>query len=89
MLDTHFPDDVDEKVIKLADVKMVNFLDVTVNSRILNDAFKGRSDEFSKLKVGETLICADDSSLGKNVPLKVQVRPRLTKHGAPTKTAIS
>ena len=88
MLDTHFPDDVDEKVIELADVKMVNFLDVTVNSKILNDAFKEKAHEFSKLNVGETLICADDSTLGKNFPLSVQVRPRLTKHGSATKTAV-
>ncbi len=88
MLDTHFPDDVDEKVIKLADIKMVNFLDITVNSRILNDAFKGKSEQFSKLNIGQTMISADESSLGKFVPIVVNVRPRLTKHGAPTKTAI-
>jgi hypothetical protein len=88
MLDTHFPDDVDEKVIKLADIKMVNFLDITVNSRILNDAFKGKSEQFSKLNIGQTMISADESSLGKFVPIFVNVRPRLTKHGAPTKTAV-
>jgi hypothetical protein len=88
MLDTHFPDDVDQKIIKLADIKMVNFLDITVNNKILGDAFKGKSDQFSKLSIGQAMISADESSMGNFVPVIVDIRPRLTKHGAPTKTAI-
>ena len=88
ILDTHFPDDVDEKVIKLADVKVVNFLDITVNSKILNDAFQGRPREFSKMSIGQSMISADESSLGRFIPILVNVRPRITQHGAPTKTAI-
>lgn len=87
ILDTHFPDDVDDKVIQLADIKMVNFLDITVNSKILNSAFKDSSVKFSELSVGQTMISADESSLGKFVPVLVNVRPRLTRHGAATKVA--
>ncbi len=89
ILDTHLPDDVDDKVIKLADIKMVNFLDKTVDSKILNAAFKDMTNHFSKLHIGQTLIAADESSLGKFTPIQVDVRPRLTKHGAPTKEAVS
>ncbi|MEM0287964.1 MAG: hypothetical protein QXG05_07345 [Nitrososphaerota archaeon] len=88
ILDTHLPDDVDEKVIKLADIKMVNYLDKTENSRILKDAFGGISDQFSKLSPGQTWVLADESSQGRSEPILVDVRPRLTKHGAPTRTAI-
>lgn len=40
LLDTHFPDDVDDKVIKLADVKIVHFLDKAVESKILKRVFE-------------------------------------------------
>ncbi len=33
-------------------------------------------------------VSADESSLGRFVPVSVNVRSRITQHGAPTKTAI-
>ncbi len=88
LLDTHFPDDVAEKVISLSDIKMVNTMDITsLHSRVLNDAYKESPIQFSQLTTGQTLICADESSLGKFKPILVNIRPRVTEHGAPTQTA--
>jgi len=88
LLDTHFPDDVDDKVIKLADVKIIHFLDKAVGSRILKEVFGDMTKEFSNLDIGKAIISADSSSIGKFEPIKVNIRPRVTKHGAPTKTTI-
>lgn len=88
MLDTHFPDELDDKVIKMADIKVIHFLDKTVSSNNLKRVFGDKAKEFSNLNIGQAFISADQSSLGKFKPIMVNIRPRLTKHGAATKTTI-
>jgi hypothetical protein len=88
LLDTHFPDDVNSDIIKLSDVKIVHFLDKTASNPILLKAFEGSADKFYELAVGEAIISADQSSEGKFKPITVSIRPRITKHGAPTKTSV-
>ncbi|MDP2953844.1 MAG: hypothetical protein Q8O76_11080 [Chloroflexota bacterium] len=88
LLDTHFPDDVDDRVIQLADLKFVYYLDKATTSTILNRAFGHFTDEFSNLRTGEALVAADQSSEGLSKVFRVSVRPRLTKHGGATKTAV-
>jgi len=58
-----------------------------VNSKILPDIFEGESHQFYELNTSQTIISADESSKGKCFSITIDVRPRLTKHGAPTKTA--
>jgi DNA helicase HerA-like ATPase len=87
-LDSHDPGDLDEKVIELSDIKVLHFTDITVKSTALTKAFESSPKSFYELATGEALISADYSSLGSFVPLLVSIRPRLTKHGAPTKTAV-
>lgn len=88
LLDTHFPDDVDDRVIQLADLKFVHYLDKATTSTVLNRAFGKYVAEFSDLPIGEALVEGDVSSDGRSKVFRVSVRPRLTMHGGATKTAI-
>ena len=88
LLDTQLPSDVDENVIKLADVKIVHSLDKGEESRLLKRAFGETADKFSELKTGEAYIMGNKSSKGPNLPFSVRIRPRLTHHGAPTKKLV-
>ncbi len=87
LLDTHFPDDVDSRVVELADLKFVHYLDKATTSSVLNKAFGYQTADFPNLRTGEALIEADKSSRGLSKVFKVSIRPRLTKHGGATKTA--
>lgn len=88
LLDTHFPEDVDDKVISLADVKIVHCLDKTVNRDILDKITEKPPKSFADLKTGEAVIVACDSSRGRNESFLVKIRPRLTKHGGAAKVAV-
>jgi len=87
LLDTHLPDDVDLKIIQLSDIKVFHFTDKTVDSRILRSILEGTDAKLSELKIGEAIICANESSLGPSKSIRIQVRPRVSKHGGATKTA--
>lgn len=50
--------------------------------------FKGQSGDLSNLETGEAIVLANQSSLGLSTSIKVKVRPRISKHGGETKTAI-
>ncbi len=88
LLDTHLPGDVDSKVIELSDIKVLHFSDKTVDSSALKKILEGTQDRLYELNIGEAIICANLSSEGLSKPLRVQIRPRITKHGGATKTAI-
>jgi membrane-bound metal-dependent hydrolase YbcI (DUF457 family) len=87
MLDTHFPEDVDPKVIKGSDIKIFHKADV-LSSNLLKQIVDGTSIPPHHLETGQAIIRADKSNLGPDQVLIVQVRPRLTHHGGATKTAI-
>ncbi|MHA1285406.1 MAG: hypothetical protein ACTSQP_23125 [Promethearchaeota archaeon] len=88
LLDTHLPTDVDSKIIELSDIKIIHFTDKTVELPILRRILEGSEDKIYELKTGECIILSDKSSIGLSKPIKVMVRPRITKHGGATKTAI-
>lgn len=88
LLDTQLPTDVDEKIISLSDIKIVHFTDKSVNVPILNTSLGEYKKDISKLKTGECVIMSNESSIGLSKPIKVNIRPRITKHGAETKKAI-
>ena len=87
LLDTHLIIDVDPKVIELSDIKVLHFMDKTVDSPVLKKILEGKDDRLFKLHTGEAIVCANQSSLGLSVPIRVQIRPRVSKHGGATKTA--
>jgi DNA phosphorothioation-dependent restriction protein DptH len=87
MLDTHFPEDVDPKVIKGSDIKIFHKSDV-VSSNLLRQVVEGTPTPPHLLNTGEAIIRADKSNLGPDRVLIINVRPRLTHHGAATRTAI-
>lgn len=87
MLDTHFPEDVDPKIIKGSDVKIFHKSDI-ISSTILRQSLEGTTSKPHMLNTGEAIIRADKSSEGPDRIYKVNVRPRLTHHGGATKTAI-
>lgn len=87
MLDTHFPEDVDPKVIKGSDIKIFHKSDV-ISSTILKQIVEGTPIPPHHLETGQAVIRADKSNLGPDQVIIVQVRPRLTHHGGATKTAI-
>ena len=87
MLDTHFPEDVDPKVIKGSDIKIFHKSDV-VSSNLLKQIVDGTPVPPHQLDIGQSIVRADRSNLGPDKVLIVQVRPRLTHHGGATKTAI-
>lgn len=88
ILDTHFPEDIDSKILKLSDLKILHNSDVLLRSHILKPIVDRSKKELDKLRTGEAIICADKSSIGPNECLLVNIRPRLTLHGAPTKMAV-
>lgn len=87
MLDTHFPEDVDPKVIKGSDIKVFHKSDV-ISSSLLKQIVEGTPIPPHHLETGQAIIRADKSNLGPDTVLIVQVRPRLTHHGGATKTAV-
>ncbi|MHA2393870.1 MAG: hypothetical protein ACXAEX_18215 [Promethearchaeota archaeon] len=87
LLDTHFPEDVDPKVIKGSDVKIFHMSDV-LSSNILKQIVDGTPIQPHKLQTGQAIIRADISNQGPDTLLIVEIRPRLTHHGGATKTAI-
>ena len=87
LLDTHLPDDVDRKVIELSDIKILHQTDKAVDSPVLRRIVEGRY-RLDKLNPGEAIVCANKSSLGQSVPIWVKIRPRISKHGGATKTAV-
>jgi hypothetical protein len=87
MLDTHFPEDVDPKVIKGSDIKIFHKSDV-ISSNLLRQVVEGTPIPPHLLETGQAIIRSDKSNLGPDQVLVVQVRPRLTHHGGATKTAI-
>ncbi len=87
MLDTHFPEDVDPKVIKGSDLKIFHKSDV-ISSSLLKQVVDGTPLQPHHLETGQAIIRADKSNRGPDTLLIVQVRPRLTHHGGATKTAI-
>jgi len=87
MLDTHFPEDVDSKVIKGSDIKIFHKSDI-LSSSILRRIVDGSATEPHKLETGQAIIRADKSTRGPDILLETSVRPRLTHHGGATKTAV-
>ncbi len=87
MLDTHFPEDVDPKVIKGSDTKIFHKSDI-ISSTILKQIVDGTTVQPHHLKTGQAVIRADSSNIGPDQLLIVEVRPRLTHHGGATKTAV-
>ncbi len=87
MLDTHFPEDVDPKVIMGSDIKVFHKSDI-LSSSLLRRIVDGTDVEPHLLETGQAIVRSDKSVAGPDRLLVVGVRPRLTQHGAPTKTAI-
>jgi hypothetical protein len=87
MLDTHFPEDVDPKVIKGSDVKIFHKSDI-ISSSLLRQVVEGTPTPPHMLNTGEAIVRADKSNLGPDRVMVVNVRPRLTHHGAATRTAV-
>ncbi|MBT3285530.1 hypothetical protein HN807_05220 [Candidatus Bathyarchaeota archaeon] len=87
MLDTHFPEDVDPKVIKGSDIKIFHKSDV-ISSTLLKQVVNGTPLPPHLLETGQAIIRADKSNQGPDSLLVVQIRPRLTHHGGATKTAV-
>jgi hypothetical protein len=87
MLDTHFPEDVDPKVIKGSDIKIFHKSDV-ITSSLLKQVVNGTPLPPHLLETGQAIIRSDKSNQGPDSLLVVQIRPRLTHHGGATKTAI-
>jgi len=88
LLDTHLPTDVDSKVIELSDIKILHYTDKTVESTIFKRILEGSKEKLHELERGECIVFSTESSEGLSKPIKVKVRPRITKHGGETKTAI-
>lgn len=88
LLDTHLPEDVDPNVIKLSDLKFIHHTDKTVDSKTLKLILEGSTGKLYQLKTGEAIAYANKSSLDSSVPIKIKIRPRVSKHGGATKTAI-
>jgi len=87
MLDTHFPEDVDNKVIKGSDIKIFHKSDV-ISSKILKQVVEGTETPPHQLETGQAIIRADQSNRGADLLLTVEIRPRITHHGGATKTAV-
>ena len=87
MLDTHFPEDVDNKVIKGSDIKIFHKSDV-ISSKILKQVVDGTETPPHQLETGQAIIRADQSNRGADLLITVEIRPRITHHGGATKTAV-
>ena len=81
LLDTQLPEDLDEQVMRLADVKIMHYLGTVKqgSSEIIRDLGEF-AQRIHELHPGQCIIAADDSSEGRK-PIEVDIRPRLTKHG--------
>ncbi len=88
LLDTHLPDDVDQNIIRLSDIKILHFSDKTVESPILKRIVEGTPVKLHELSTGECIVSANISSEGLSKPIFVRIRPRITKHGGATKTSV-
>ncbi len=88
LLDTQLPTDVDEKIINLSDIKIIHFTGKTIDVPIFKRTLEKYKDNLFELKIGECIILSNESSIGLSKPIKVQIRPRITKHGRETKKAI-
>jgi hypothetical protein len=87
MLDTHFPEDVDPKIIKGSDIKIFHKSDI-ISSNLLKQIVEGTPIPPHELNTGQAIVRSDKSNLGPDKLLIVNIRPRLTHHGGATKTAI-
>lgn len=87
MLDTHFPEDVDSKIIKGSDIKIFHKSDI-LSSDLLKKIVEGSEKHPHRLRTGQAIIRSDKSISGPDKLLVVNIRPRLTHHGAPTKVAV-
>jgi len=87
MLDTHFPEDVDPKIIKGSDIKIFHKSDI-ISSNLLKQIVEGTPIPPHELNTGQAIVRSDKSNLGPDKTLIVNIRPRLTHHGGATKTAI-
>jgi len=88
LLDTHLPEDLDEKMIRLADVRIMHSSDKSIiRNQIVRDLCGKLVNRIPKLKTGQCIITAEESSKG-GQPILVNIRPRITKHGGATITAV-
>jgi hypothetical protein len=87
MLDTHFPEDVDSKVIKGSDIKIFHKSDV-ISGNLLKQVVEGTPIPPHQLVTGQAIVRSDKSNLGPDQITIVNMRPRITHHGGATKTAI-
>jgi hypothetical protein len=87
MLDTHFPEDVDNKIIKGSDLKIFHKSDI-LSSHLLNMVLAESSLKPHRLRTGQAIVRADKSINGPDKILLIDIRPRITHHGAPTKFAV-
>jgi hypothetical protein len=87
LLDTHFPEDVDSKIIKGSDLKILHKSDI-LSSNLLNAILSGSKIKPHRLTTGQAIIRADKSINGPDKIVIVEIRPRVTQHGAPTKLAV-
>ena len=87
ILDTHIPQDIHPQIITLSDIKIIHQLDKALQSPVIEKLTKEAERKPYQLKTGEAIIIADKTSKGPYKPITIQIRPRITKHGAPTKTA--
>lgn len=88
LLDTHLMDDVEPEVIELADIMFIHQFNKAVNSPVINRVLKESDYKLDQLKPGEAIAYATTSSLHPSVPIRVKIRPRVSKHGGATKTTI-
>ncbi len=93
IIDTHEPDEVHNKFVTHSDIKIIHQLDISKECpKELKNIIKKSPKEASKLEMGEAIITADSLLDGQsklqNEPRIVNIRPRITKHGGATKTAI-
>jgi hypothetical protein len=87
LLDTHFPEDVDPKIIKGSDIKILHKCDV-ISSNLLYQIVEGTPIPPHQLQTGQAIIRSDKSNIEPDKLLLVNIRPRITHHGGATKTAV-
>lgn len=86
MLDTQEPDELNEKIIKLSDIKAVFRLDLNETNKIKN-YFNENTSKLHRLKEGEAYIYSENSNTDNDVlSFKINVRPRFSLHGGKTKS---
>ena len=88
-LDTQRLEDLDEGFLQHSDVKIVHALDLIGGANARARQICGSlTDTLPDLDPGWCVISARKCSEGKK-PVTVRIRPRITLHGAPTKTAVT